>query len=535
MLSFLKKLFGGSTSAPAAPAAPPPPSPSRPSKPAPAAAAAPAAPAAPAIPAPTAAPSPAPAAPAAGPQETLALPLKNIVEQLPEELKAGVASKPESDVTVAIPLKVILEGLPRGAVKVSFGDVRRAAPPGVFAEATSSDQTIIQLPLKDILARIKPEHLAAKRQQKTIEIPDDIKPVFGSTGRAAETSAPPPAPTPAPARPVPTPAPTPAPKAPAAPVAPAPQAPIKPVAPLPTPAAAPVAPRPATAAPAAEPAGQAGKVEGDKLVLPFAAVTLGLPEALKAEVGSLAQANLVLNMGELEPMMKKGRVSFPWKQLRAQIQPAPSANLGAAQDATAVDIPLKLLIPHFMAARKPAPAQKQVTVDQNIPDVFAGKAAAPAPAPAPAPTPAPSLTPAVTAPAAPTPAVPASKLGQLFGQPSKSGWTPAEIVQATTKLGGVGGALIATHDGLSVACQLPPSLNGEAMSGFLPEIFNRINQYTKDLKLGETNSIAVRVGTQPLEIRRAGKVYFAALGQPGQSLPADKLGAIAAELEQQHK
>ncbi|MBI3192105.1 MAG: hypothetical protein HYZ36_05510, partial [Pedosphaera parvula] len=62
----------------------------------------------------------------------------------------------------------------------------------------------------------------------------------------------------------------------------------------------------------------------------------------------------------------------------------------------------------------------------------------------------------------------------------------------------------------------------------------RINQYTKDLKLGETNSVSVQVGKQPLEIRRAGKLYFAALGQPGQSLPTEKLSAIAIELEQQH-
>lgn len=268
------------------------------------------------------------------------------------------------------------------------------------------------------------------------------------------------------------------------------------------------------------------------MILPFAAVLPGLPDPLKGELAGLAEASLALKVGELEPMMKKGRVSFPWKQLRPLIVPAPAATLGAAHDETAVDVPLKLVIPHFMAGRKPAPAQKQVTVDQSIPDVFAGKTAAPAAPPAPALTPAPAAQAAPPAPAAPAPAP--SKLGQIFGQPAKAAWTPVEIVQATAKLSGVAGALIATPDGLGVASQLPPGLSGDAMSGFLPEIFNRINQYTKDLKLGETNSISVQVGKQPLEIRRTGKLYFAALGQAGQSLPSEKLSAIAIELEQQH-
>lgn len=347
-MSWLKKLFGKGEAAPqpgkpepqkagAAPAA----APAAPATAAAPKAATPAAPAAPAAPAPRA---------FAG--ETISLSLMSIVNGLPDELKACVATIPDKSVEFKVPLSIIQEGLPKGAVKVTFAELKQGAPAGTFTGATDHDTKFVSLPLKEIFPKLKPDQLKV-RQQKTVEVPDDIAPVFGQPARA-------------PARPAPTPAPAAAPAAPAA--APAP------------------APKPAAPAPASAPA--------------------------------------------------------------------------------------------------PAP-----------------KPAAPAPAPA--------------QPAAPMP--------------------PGEIVKQAASLPGVAGALLSMLDGLSVARQLPAGLNGDALAAFIPDIFNRVSNYSKELNLGGVSSITVQLGQQTLHVCKAGRLFLTTLSQAGQPLPVDRLSSLANQLAQQNK
>jgi predicted regulator of Ras-like GTPase activity (Roadblock/LC7/MglB family) len=123
----------------------------------------------------------------------------------------------------------------------------------------------------------------------------------------------------------------------------------------------------------------------------------------------------------------------------------------------------------------------------------------------------------------------------LFGQPGKSVWTPAEIVQKTSKLSGVSGALIALSDGLLVACQLPPALNGETIAAFLPQIFGRMSYYSRELKLGEPSSLTLVVDGVPIQIIKAGGLLLLVLGRAEEVLPGAQLAAVAAQLERQSK
>jgi predicted regulator of Ras-like GTPase activity (Roadblock/LC7/MglB family) len=124
-------------------------------------------------------------------------------------------------------------------------------------------------------------------------------------------------------------------------------------------------------------------------------------------------------------------------------------------------------------------------------------------------------------------------VGQLFGQPGKRHWTPMEMVQKSAKLPGVSGALVALQDGLMVASELPPDLNGEMIAAFLPQMFGRVSHYTKQLGLGEPSSLSLVAKQVPLRIIRAGTVYFLAFGRPNESLPDAALGVVAAHLERQ--
>jgi len=108
---------------------------------------------------------------------------------------------------------------------------------------------------------------------------------------------------------------------------------------------------------------------------------------------------------------------------------------------------------------------------------------------------------------------------------------PDEIVSHAMKLPGVAGALVALPDGLMVASQIPAGLNADTLAAFLPQIYGRVSQSTKELRMGELNNLNFTVGNVPWKIFRIHGVYFAAFGHAGDPLPTAQLALLAAELD----
>jgi predicted regulator of Ras-like GTPase activity (Roadblock/LC7/MglB family) len=109
--------------------------------------------------------------------------------------------------------------------------------------------------------------------------------------------------------------------------------------------------------------------------------------------------------------------------------------------------------------------------------------------------------------------------------------TPNEVVSRAAALDGVAGALIALPDGLMVASKLSPDLNGDTLAAFLPHIFAKVSQCTKELRMGELNNLNFTVGNVPWKIFRVNAIFFAVFGRTGQPLPTAQLVALAAELD----
>jgi predicted regulator of Ras-like GTPase activity (Roadblock/LC7/MglB family) len=109
--------------------------------------------------------------------------------------------------------------------------------------------------------------------------------------------------------------------------------------------------------------------------------------------------------------------------------------------------------------------------------------------------------------------------------------TPNEVVSRASALEGVAGALVALPDGLMVASKLSPDLNGDTLAAFLPQIFSKVAQCTKELRMGELNNLNFTVGNVPWKIFRVNAIFFAAFGRTGESLPGSQLAALAAELD----
>jgi predicted regulator of Ras-like GTPase activity (Roadblock/LC7/MglB family) len=310
-----------------------------------------------------------------------------------------------------------------------------------------------------------------------------------------------------------------APKPPSMPFA-APKPPSMPFAapkPPPMPFAAPKPPpMPAPAAPA----------EAETLTVALSAIRESWPPPVQQEIdqAGLQSATVSLPISQLNPAMKAGRVVFTWGELSQWLQPPPPESQSANRE-TALELPLAVIAPLFLARRRPGAAQKQVAIAANIPDLFAGMGKSPA-----AVAPQPSAAAPAPLTAAPAAAPPVSVLGEILGQPGKTEWSPQEICQKICALKGVAGGVLTMSDGLLVAGQLPPQLKADTVAAFLPQIFGRASQSAGEMQLGPLTSLVITAGKAPCAIYKTGKLYLAVLGHPGEALPEVALERIAAEL-----
>ncbi|HKI68828.1 MAG TPA: hypothetical protein VKA67_04515, partial [Verrucomicrobiae bacterium] len=321
-------------------------------------------------------------------------------------------------------------------------------------------------------------------------------------------------------------------KAPAAAPAPAPAS--EPTSPKPIPFAL----QPLTPEPAPEP-----PREVPTLPVALASLAKAWPESLRQEIAQsgLQDANVNLPEDKVELALKQGKVTFAWRVLRSWIQPPVASNV-SVNDATAVELPLDVLAPLFLTRQRAAStSQRKVAIDENIPNLFFGFPQTDAQAAPPVPETGHAISKPVdtnyyvwddTSDTVHLDASeykrPAPSLETTFTSRCA---TPNEIVSRAAALEGIAGALVALPDGLMVANQIPPNLNGDTLAAFLPHIFGKVSQCTKELRMGELNNLNFTVGNVPWKIFRVNAIFFAAFGRAGEPLPTAQLAALAAELD----
>jgi predicted regulator of Ras-like GTPase activity (Roadblock/LC7/MglB family) len=522
------------------------------------------------------------------------LPLRSIIANLPLELRGKVKKVAIGDVTIPIQQSKILGQLASGAVRISFGEVRAAAP-AVFLGGGDADKLSVTLPLSEILPRLNPALLARRPTQRHIEVAREISSPFEDPAQAVvfaapsqRTSIPQAEPVPAPQTTIPfkpiSRAPAPAPVEPepvftAAEAVAAPQPiPFKPISRAP--AAAPVVPPPAPVepepvftrapsapsqsvatpnkaanpivvrmtkppknqaapnlpvAPAATP--PAASPSGPSILVTLASLAESWPESLREEIvqSGLAEARVSLPTELMEVSLKRGRVVFQWKVIRTWIRPA-AKSYTSVHDGMEVELPLKAIAPLFLQKRSPNERiQQRLDIDESIPNLFFG-------------FPKPDAAPA--APATDTNYYVwndnndnAQVEDAVFRRKAQSNGTefvtkyatPNEIVSRASALDGVAGAVIALPDGLMVASQIPPEQNSETLAAFLPQIFAKVSQCTKELRMGDLNNLSFTVGNVPWKIFRVNAIFFAVFGREGESMPTTQLAGLAAELDRKHK
>ncbi len=263
----------------------------------------------------------------------------------------------------------------------------------------------------------------------------------------------------------------------------------------------------------------------------------GWPDVIRKEIVelNLVDTQISLPAESIEQGLRQGRLAFSWKALRSWIK-SPMKPAVSPNDSLVLELPLKIVAPLFLARqREHTRKQQKVSVDVEIPDLFFGF-----PQPDGAST-------EVARPADSNYYVwddGAEMLRFDESDTKRSGpgtqfvtkyATPNQIVSRAAAMEGVTGALIALPDGLMVASQLPPDLNGETLAAFLPQIFGKVSQCTKELRMGELNNLNFTVGNVPWKIYRVNAIFFAAFGRAGANLPTSQLAGLAAELDHKPK
>jgi hypothetical protein len=301
------------------------------------------------------------------------------------------------------------------------------------------------------------------------------------------------------------------------------------------------------------------------ILTPLSTLCETWPEPLRMEIMqmSLIQTQVALPVNLVEPALKRGRVTFPWRTLRSWINPPATAV--SIHDGLELELPLKVIAPLFLAKQgRPVqisqPPAAAPALPQEIPNLFFGFPQAQA---SPEITEAPVKVPAPTEPGfAPIPADPGLSesnsnyfvQGEANVAPqsdtddttefrgtaetvtpptdfSSRHTTPREVVARALTFRGVAGALVALPDGLTVASQIPADLNADTLAAFLPQIYGRVSQCTKELRMGELNNLNFTVGNVPWKVFRIHGVYFAAFGRAGEQLPTAQLAQLAGELD----
>lgn len=516
----------------------------------------------------------------------ISLPLRSILGRLSPELLAQTTPMEVGDVEVGVECTTIVSQLGKGSVKLPLSELKRIAPAGVFLPETDRDSLLVELPLQEILSRLKPNMLPRRASQKQVEVPAELTGPFGGgvpVGVSLSPLTSPPAP-PKVARE--KTAPTVPPmtvQAPEAQEVPPPFLP-SPIALTPNLAVPPVAnhvdsgriPMPESLSPSAPiPMGsrvlpapnELGPIRVSAQPPPppeplisgdtrFISVSLrevfeAWPVGVRDEITALGIASsfVALPYSAIESAVKRGKVIFSWRTIRSWIKPPLGYGQTSPLDSTALELPLKIIVPLFLNESKAATAHRKVVVDSAIPDVFNRAIRLPEPPPPEAvalvPAPIQSATVAnsdtnyfgrkdVPGPAEeeamkPKPgAAPGTSFLKRYSSPN-------EIVSKATNLAGVAGAFITLGDGLLVSHRLPAHLNPESVAAFLPQIFGRLSQTTKELRMGDLNNLSFTVGTTPWRIFRVGSLFFAAVGFEDQPLPTANLTALAGELDRKEK
>lgn len=227
---------------------------------------------------------------------------------------------------------------------------------------------------------------------------------------------------------------------------------------------------------------------------------------------STTDAKVLIPLSNVEAGLKKGRVFIQIQELANLVSPPIHATQIAGLPDQEVELPMAVLVPLFMAAKRPQRNQRKTAIPDHIPDLFKNAVASPA-----------AVSSADTLPPqSPTPE-----------PPSQRPATPQSIVEELTTIGGVVGALISLEDGMLVSAKLPSGIDPDFVAAFVPGVFQKGRELLKALNLDETGRLTLPQTDCDIQLLPAGRSLLLLLVRPGTHLPDSLLHHHIASLKKQ--
>ena len=321
-------------------------------------------------------------------------------------------------------------------------------------------------------------------------------------------------------------------------------------------------------APGRRPANQPGEIppaapvvsetlheDSSALVLSLDAIARGWPDSVRIEIDGLNGVNQKVAMpAEIaEQALKRGRLVFSWKIVRSWIRPVVPLAV-SPHDNLSLELPLIAVAPLFLATKRgryrTAPT---ATIDEEIPDLFPEPAKRPSPAEAQTQPNAgivwwnpnqedqshpDSLANATleeqvaSLPVAASPVPNSTSEEDVIGNgiAAEQRLTPDGVISRCTQLKGITGALIASSEGFVVADQLPTGLNPATVAAFVPQIFRKMSQSTRELRVGELSSVSLSFDNHSWQIFQSRDMFLAVIGATGELVSAEIVAEFVSEL-----
>ena len=458
---------------------------------------------------------------------------------LPAQIGAAqTGSQADPKASIPLPRARVVSQLTAGTVRFTYAELFSWAPTGSLSWCDGQEGTEISVPLSEILSKLSAADYPRRAGQTQIPVPDDIANLFGPKGtqprpvaaafRSGANTSPPqrsvttqsltPSTPPESAPAVQLEAPSEASSTsalPAQPEAPAEivateSAPIRPLAALPT---------PESLRPAVHQTTTILKSQATTPPLESIELTLeDLAKHLAGEIGmhlraiSTTDAKVLMPLSTVEAGLKKGRVLIRIQELASLVTPPIHATQIAGLPDQEVELPMAVMVPLFMATKRPQRDQKKTAIPNHIPDLFKSVGTAPA-----------AVSSAeTTTPPQPTPTLP----------PQKS-VTPQSIVEELTTIQGVVGALISLEDGMLVSAKLPSGIDPDFVAAFVPGVFQKGRELLKALNLEENSRLTLPQAAFDIQLLPAGRSLLLLLVRPGTNLPDSSLHNHIASLKKQ--
>ncbi len=479
-------------------------------------------------------------------KDSISIAISSIILGFSDKLKAEIIKKPSSSETFKIPVEKILPQIQTGAVKITFGELKKTSPPGIFSTNYSLDNEIVYLPLKEIIPKLSASHfkIQSKKEQT---VPDEIADIFGGqkvdnkvkpiSAKISETTGV-------------------SDLSQQKPIIPEKQEQLKPP-------EEPVQKQPAVTTPE-EPL--------NVISIKLNSLISYLKPEIVEQIQTLKLSESLINIPvkELEPLIKSGKVIYSWGKIYSWLSPLPQST-PSSPDIT-FEIPLKVIAPLFLSKVTISAPKKTLTLIDTIPDIFtavtseSSKSAEATPLrmasesvqsieektkplqqpdesiqqPQLASQIQPSidfhLEKEVIPKEKPSTKYEVKSLSELFDKPGKTKWTPNEVIQCTMNLPGINGAMISLKEGLPVAYKLPDNFNPDVFAALLPQIFSRVSGLTSEFQLGSLTNLTFECNDTKIFVCVSENIYFVVLGKRSEALPPSiQLQEIVNELVKQNK